>query len=180
MRKPLGPIAKKLLFIPPMLAGLLFLGWMILGRTEPERAPEQEVARVLRVIRAPEPEITPRALGYGTAEAGNVWQAVAEVKGRVIEVHPDLEPGAIVNKDAVVLKIDPNEYELAIARSRMESFTTMPDSDTNPSMLGMLRSMPARTSRRASAWAGITLLRKPPWMIVGEGRLDHRGEAGRM
>lgn len=103
----------KLLFIPPLIVGLLFLVHMVRSRAEPERSPEREVARVLRVIQAPETEIVLRALGYGTAEPGNIWQAVAEVKGRVIEVHPDLEPGAIVSNGTVVLKIDANEYELA-------------------------------------------------------------------
>lgn len=116
MKRLSRPLLMKLLFIPPVIVGAVFLSFMVRNRAEPDRSPEQEVARVLRVIRAPEVEITPRALGYGTAEPGNVWQAVAEVKGRVIEVHADLEAGAIINVGAVVLRIDPREYQLAIAR----------------------------------------------------------------
>jgi membrane fusion protein, multidrug efflux system len=116
MKKPSRPLLMKLLFIPPVVVGAVFLSLMVRNRAEPGRRPEQEVARVLRVIQAPEVEITPRALGYGTAEPGNVWQAVAEVKGHVIEVHADLEAGAIINTGAVVLKIDPREYQLTIAR----------------------------------------------------------------
>ena len=39
-----------------------------------------------------------------------------EVKGRVIEAHPELNAGSVVEKDAVLLKIDPTEYGLSIAR----------------------------------------------------------------
>ena len=49
MKKPLPPIAKKLLFIPPVIAGLLFLAWMIHNRNEPERASEQS-AKVLESV----------------------------------------------------------------------------------------------------------------------------------
>ena len=105
------PDLKKLLFIPPVVIGLTVLVIMARNRVEPQRLPEQEVALALRVIHAPEVEIIPRAIGYGTAKAGNVWQAVAEVQGRVIEVHPDLEPGAVIQPDVVVLRIDPAEYQ---------------------------------------------------------------------
>lgn len=120
MKKNIPPVIRKhlpkLLFIPPVVVGAVILAILIQNRLPPQREPEQEVARVLRVIKAPLQAIVPRAIGYGTAEPGNIWQAIAEVKGRVIEVHPDLSAGSIIKKDSVVLKIDPAEYELAVAQ----------------------------------------------------------------
>lgn len=116
MPKPSRELLRKLLFIPPIIAGGLFLWYVVSAKGEPRRNAAKEVARVLRVIQAPEVEVLPRAIGYGTVEPGNVWQAVAEVKGRVIEVSDDLEAGAIINRGDLVLKIDPKEYDLAMAR----------------------------------------------------------------
>ncbi len=106
----------KLLFIPPVIAGVVVLAMLVRNRMDPERQPESEVPRVLRVIRAPLQEILPCAMGYGTAEPGDVWQAIAEVRGRVIQVDEDLNAGAIIKSGTEVLVIDPAEYELAIAQ----------------------------------------------------------------
>ena len=65
-----------LLFLPPVVVGAAVLVMLVQNRQPPEREPEREVARVLRVIRAMRQPIVPRAIGYGTAEPGNVWQAV--------------------------------------------------------------------------------------------------------
>ncbi len=118
--RQLPPSVKKLLFIPPIIVGGLLLFYMASSRKAPERKPEIEVARALRVIQAPELEILPRSLGYGTAEPGRVWTAVTEVKGRVVKVHPDLSPGAIIKQGQLVVQVDPQEYDLAIARNQAE------------------------------------------------------------
>ena len=120
MPKSMPPMVRKLLLIPPVLVGIGVVVLLLQNRAEPQRKPEQEVARVMRVMPVPKVDVLPRALGFGTAEPGHVWQAVVEVKGRVIEVHPELKPGAILQKDDVVLKIDPAEYDLAIARIQAE------------------------------------------------------------
>jgi multidrug efflux pump subunit AcrA (membrane-fusion protein) len=103
------------LFLPPLLAGFGIAASLLALREPPQRQPEQELARAVRVIRVRPVDVIPRALGYGTAEPGQVWKAVAEVRGRVVEVHPQLRPGAMVEADTVLLRIDAAEYELALA-----------------------------------------------------------------
>ena len=70
----------------------------------------------MRIVRVPVVDVVPRVIGYGTAEPDRVWKAVAEVRGRVIETHPELKPGAMIRRGETLLRIDPTEYELAVAR----------------------------------------------------------------
>lgn len=69
----------------------------------------------MRVIHVPNVDLIPRVIGFGIAEPGNIWQALAEVKGRVTAVHSDLKAGALLKEGAVLLKIDSTEYDLAVA-----------------------------------------------------------------
>lgn len=75
---------------------------------------------MLSVIAAPEVDLVPRVLGYGTAEPGEVWRAVAEVRGRVVETHPELESGALIQAGQELLRIDPTEYELTIKQLKAD------------------------------------------------------------
>jgi len=116
MRWKFLAIDRRWLFLPPVLLGLGIAAGLLALREAPRRQSEQEVARAVRVIRVEPMDVVPRALGYGTAEPGQVWNAVAEVRGRVQEIHPQLRPGAMVRADTVLLRIDPAEYELALAQ----------------------------------------------------------------
>ncbi len=107
---------RKWLIVPPLIIGAGIVAFFVSNRTGPHRSPLEEQSRVLHVIKVPEVEVIPRVLGYGTAEPGREWRAVAEVKGRVVDVHPDLEAGALLQDGAEILRIDPAEYRLTAAR----------------------------------------------------------------
>jgi len=108
--------SRKWLILPPVVLGLAVVVFLILNRRGPERKREQERSRVLRVIRVPVVDVVPRILAYGTAQPGQIWRAVAEVEGRVAEIHPQLKPGATIKSGETLLCIDRAEYELAVAR----------------------------------------------------------------
>ena len=116
MKWKLSSTMRKWLIVPPLLLGVVVVALLVFSRAGPERTPEQEQVRSVRVIRAVAVDAVPRAIGYGTAEPGQVWRAVAEVKGRVAEVHPQLKAGAMLKEGEVLLRIDPTEYQLAIAQ----------------------------------------------------------------
>lgn len=105
---------KRLLFLVPVLAGAALLVVMVKRGGGPEQVPPTEPAAKVRVITVPEVTLVPRALGYGNAQPGMVWEAVAQVEGRIAEIHPLLKKGAILGKGEVLLRIDPNTYELAV------------------------------------------------------------------
>lgn len=114
---------KGLLIVPPILVGVLLIAWQIAGRPAPEQEPPREVARAIRYIEVAAGDYVPRALGYGYVQPGAVWEAVAEVAGKIVYRHPELERGKVLAAGTAILRIDPTDYELAVARAkaRLES-----------------------------------------------------------
>ncbi len=107
---------RKWLIVPPLVAGVVAVVLLRMNRRELASRPPAEFARTLRFIKVPVVDVVPRVIGYGTAKPRHVWRAVAEVEGRLIQIHPELESGAMLKKGELVLKIDPREYELAVAK----------------------------------------------------------------
>lgn len=110
----------KWLIVLPIVAGVAILALLVASREGPGHRAEREAIRTLRVIHAPRVDVVPRAIGYGTARPGQTWRAVAQVKGHVVEVHPELESGSMVSAGETLLRIDPTEYELAVAQFEAE------------------------------------------------------------
>ncbi len=107
---------KRLLIIPPIAAGVIALALAIGGREKPLQVPPTEAARPVRVITLEAVDFVPRAVGYGPVEPAAVWQAVAQVSGKIAERHDDLHPGRLFDAGTVLLRIDPADYELAVAQ----------------------------------------------------------------
>jgi RND family efflux transporter MFP subunit len=119
-RNTLIRFGRKALIVPPILAGIAVLIFVKSRNTGPAQEPPAEASRPLRVITVPHVTVVPRALGYGTAKPGDIWTAVAEVKGRVTFVHPELKAGAIIRGGTEVLRIDPTDYDLRVAGLKAE------------------------------------------------------------
>ena len=111
-----GEITRRLLIVPPVVIGVIVFVLFYMNRQSPTKNPVKEESRTLRVIKISPVDVVPRVIGHGTAEPGEIWRAIAEVKGRVIFVNEKLEPGAIINAQEELLRIDPTEYELTVAQ----------------------------------------------------------------
>lgn len=109
------PLWKKLLGVLPIILAVLVIFVLFKAKTGPQKIEISEASRAMRVIQVPIVNLIPRTIGYGTAEPGDIWRAVTEVKGRVLEIHPDLEAGALLKEGTVLFKIDPTEYKLSVA-----------------------------------------------------------------
>ena len=107
---------KRLLILPPILLGGAVLAFLVTDREPPVRTDTGETAQPVRTIEIQPLAFVPRAVGYGTVQPGTVWEAVAEVPGTVIERHPELERGQLIEAGTVILRLDPTDYELAVAR----------------------------------------------------------------
>lgn len=101
------PFSRKLLIIPAIGIGIIV--FIVLARTarEPERTEFSERAAAVRVISVPRLAVVPRVIGYGYIQAGQEWQAVTEVAGQIVEMHPNLKKGALLPKDTMLVRIDP-------------------------------------------------------------------------
>ncbi len=107
---------RRLMLLPPVAVGVVVLVVATRGRDAPTQTPPTETTTMVRVMAAPAVTVVPRALGYGNVEPGTVWEAVAEVGGKIVSVHPQYKRGAILPGGAELLRIDPTDYELAVAQ----------------------------------------------------------------
>ena len=103
--------------VPAAVLVVALGGGLALVATSPstERQPESfepPVVGVVPVDRA----AYPRAVeAYGSLVPSREATLYPEVQGPVVEIHPHLEPGGIVRAGEVLLRVDPAEYELAVA-----------------------------------------------------------------
>lgn len=96
--------------------GVVIFILLVRSSQKPKRVEVSEQPRAVRVIPAPLVSVVPRAIGYGKVQPGQVWEAVAEVGGTIVEIHPDLKRGSLLAKGAILLRIDPSSYDLAQSR----------------------------------------------------------------
>ncbi len=117
--------SRKFLFFPVVAVGLV--GFFLLAETakKPERGNVSERATVARVIRVPELAVVPRVLGYGYIRAGQEWQAVTEVAGQIVEIHPSLKRGAVLAKGDLLVRIDPAKRYTARKQAQAEVNTLL-------------------------------------------------------
>jgi len=111
---------RTLLIIPAIALGVAILILLVRSSQKPKRAQISEQPRAIRVIPAPLVAVVPRAIGYGKVQPGQVWEAVAEVGGTIVEMHPDLKRGSLLAKGDILLRIDPSSYGLAQSRGEAD------------------------------------------------------------
>ena len=116
MAEWLRAYARKFLFFVAIAAGAAVLVVMVKSRGGPHMQPPSETARAVRVIVVAPVDVIPRALGFGTVQPGRTFEAVAEVRGKVIGIHANLKKGALIRTGAVLLELDQVPYRLAIAQ----------------------------------------------------------------
>lgn len=64
--------------------------------------------------------IAPLAIGFGKVEPKVEWKAIAEVTGKIVYRHPELEKGKVIPAGTEVLKIDPLDYELKLTQAQAD------------------------------------------------------------
>lgn len=108
---------KRWLIIPAMVIGVVIFALLIKNRSEPNIIPLAETSRVVRTIETPQLTIVPRLVGTGNITPSQIWNGVAQVKGKIIDIHPQLKKGALIKEGEQLLKIDPSDYDLAVAQA---------------------------------------------------------------
>jgi multidrug efflux pump subunit AcrA (membrane-fusion protein) len=95
-------------------------------RTPPARAANGTPAVSVEVLVLRRGEHLERISGYGRARVLRRTQVAAEVGGRVVWVHPELEAGATIQSGQVLVRLDDRDLldALAIARARLAQAET--------------------------------------------------------
>lgn len=109
-----------LLALPPIALGIAAAVWMIASAPGPAQIDGRAPALPVRVMTVAVEDIRPTATAWGNLRAAGNWVAVAEVQGEVIWRHPDLETGRLIPEGTEVLRIDPADYQLALAQSQAD------------------------------------------------------------
>jgi multidrug efflux system membrane fusion protein len=115
---------RKWVILIPVVIGVAALVMLKKNQREPVQEPIQEKAKLVRVITTPSLAVVPQAKGHGTVKPSRTWEAVAQVKGKIVHKHPQLQKGSILEADTLVLRIDPTDYELAIAQAEADILAT--------------------------------------------------------
>ncbi|WP_031217471.1 efflux RND transporter periplasmic adaptor subunit [Halomonas sp. PBN3] len=101
--------------------GVALLVFFVANRQSPEREEEASAsATPVRFVEIRPLELRLEARGHGVARPAETWQATANVAGRVVERHPELESGTLLPEGTLLVALDPSRYELAIAEAEAE------------------------------------------------------------
>ncbi|RIA47521.1 efflux RND transporter periplasmic adaptor subunit [Dichotomicrobium thermohalophilum] len=120
----LGRGARLLLqvLLPLALLAGAYAGYQYLLATKPAVTPEppQEAVSPVRAVTVTHSSYQPQLTLYGETVAGREVQLRALVSGEVVEASPNLREGGEVSDGDLLLKIDPFDYEIALAEARAQ------------------------------------------------------------
>ncbi|WP_299569429.1 HlyD family secretion protein [uncultured Shewanella sp.] len=108
---------KRRYVFPGIAAGFIILFIAIAMRSSPELEAGHDKSRLVEVINLDKQHSMPVIKAYGRVAPKHSWQGIAEVGGKIIYRHPELETGRLIKAGTLVLAIDPLEYELKLAQA---------------------------------------------------------------
>ncbi len=108
---------RKLLFLPPVLIGAAVLAFMVANKKPPAQNPPTEETHYVRILTAKPLSLVPFVRGHGLVEPARSWNAVPQVSGPVVYVHPEFKQGAILDAGTELVRIAPDDYLLAIRQA---------------------------------------------------------------
>ncbi|PNY35256.1 hypothetical protein C2E31_19120 [Rhodopirellula baltica] len=112
--------SRKWLLLPPIVLGVVGVVVFAQFRKELPRSEPAEQSKSLPVIRVRRQAVVPVVSGYGTATAARRWNAVSEVQGRIVEIHPQLESGNTVAANELLIRIDDTDTQLLLVQRQAD------------------------------------------------------------
>lgn len=110
----IGALGRLASFGVPVAVAVAVLVLVLQGREPPQQAEIGERSRSVRVVTVEPVDFRPVVIGYGSVEPVRTWDAVAQVPGRIEFVHPGLRIGAVLAEGLEIIRIRPEDYELAV------------------------------------------------------------------
>ena len=107
---------KRFLFFIPIICGIIVVFFLVSNKKKPQRLEITERVRTVSIISARKMTVTPMVTGFGYVEPTETWEAISEVSGVIVAIHPELKRGTFVAKGDLLVKIDPQAYGLAASR----------------------------------------------------------------
>lgn len=91
---------------------------LLVFRQRPEEREIVPLVTPVEVVRARRYDIPLEIVSQGVIEARTLTNAASEVSGKIIEVAPDFETGGRFEEGDVLLRINPADYEFALAEAK--------------------------------------------------------------
>jgi len=106
-------------FTLPLIAIAGLIVAIIIVKSQPAMKHQfaEKTNTAVKVISAKRYDVPPQVSGFGEVTPDILLEGKSEISGKVVYVHPQLKPGAILPKDTVVLKIEENDYQLALKKA---------------------------------------------------------------
>ncbi len=123
---------------------------------------QRKYAPLVRVQTAQPQSTTVRIEASGALEARTQVQLVAQVSGRVVEIHPSFRAGGRFQAGEVLVGIEATDYELAVASSRSDVSTAQ----------SALQTLQAEADSAREEWRLLNGDNPPPTLVVKKPQLD--------
>lgn len=111
---------RKLLFFPALAVGIVILILAVKLKPTPPTKPAGDRARLVETMPLELKAMAPVVIGFGKVTPKLEWKAIAEVSGKVVYRHPQLEKGRMLPAGTEILRIDPLDYELKLAQTEAD------------------------------------------------------------
>ena len=106
-----------LITLPVAAIGAGILALTVVNSPPPARIEIAERASAVRIITAQNHAVVPTIEGFGLVAPFRTFEAIAEVGGTVEYVNPLLHDGQILPAGAVLVRLSPTDFNLAIAQA---------------------------------------------------------------
>ncbi len=103
--------------IAVLVISLVVAELLIYFKPEPVTSKPDPVVPTVEVIEVQPGEVPLTIRTQGTVQATTQTALTAEVSGRILEISPNFRPGGFVEKDEVLVTIDPSDYEANLAQA---------------------------------------------------------------
>lgn len=107
-------LAKYVLPLLVLAAGVAGAMYLISKKPEAKRAPHGASVPLVEVLEMAPTDTPVMVTGMGAVMAARQVVVQPQITGRLVEVHPRLEPGSVLAAGEVVARVDARDYELAI------------------------------------------------------------------
>ncbi len=103
-----------------LVIGVAIIANFVTKKQPPKRVQNIESQLPVQVIEVAKLPFYIKASGFGSATPAKTYSAISNVKGRVVFRHKDLESGALLLKDSLLMEIDDGLYQLALTEANAE------------------------------------------------------------
>ena len=111
---------RRFIFIIIAAVGILTAVIIVKSRPAMQHQPENRAATKVTTIDVNQYNVRPSIKGFGEVEPDVLLDAKSEISGKIVYVHPQLRMGNILPKDTIVIRIEDNDYQLALKQAEAD------------------------------------------------------------